>query len=266
MDMKKILLFWVMMLPLCVVCGQSSAVAEKVSETVYKIEVNKSVNVVAVIDGDGVLLYDTGYKGRGEAIEAAVKTFTQLPVKAVYNTHHHSDHTGSNAYFAERGVKIYATQKTIDKLQAADKMELWSLGENMNEWSDAHSGSDVTLYMNDEKVAVVGDMLFEERFPYIDTDAGGDVTVYLETQGEIISSLPADVKIIGGHGRVYTLEEYEALNSLLWETYDKVKELVMADESLEAIKKADPLVDYAHLEWGLVNKDKWVEIIYSSLR
>ena len=266
MNMKKILFFWVMMFPFYLASGQNSAVAEKVSQSVYKIVVNQTVNVVAVIDGDGVVLYDTGYNGAGEEIEAAVKTFTQLPIKTIYNTHHHGDHTGSNAYFAERGVKIYATQKTAAKLQSSGKIELWQLGDNMKEWSDAHSGSDVTVYMVEEKIAIVGDMLFEERFPYIDVASGGDVTVYLETQGEIISSLPDDVKIIGGHGRIYTLEEYETLNGLLWETYDKVKELVMADESLDAIKKANPLGDYAHLEWGLVNKDKWIEIIYSSLR
>lgn len=264
MKIKSLIL--ALLAPICLVCQENSAVAEKVTDHIYRIEVKGSVNVVAVIESDGVLLYDTGYKESGEAIENAVKGFISLPIKAVYNTHYHGDHTGSNDYFISRGVKVYAVGKTLERLGDGQKGELWTLGEGMTEYAESHSGSDVVVYMADEKVAIVGDMLFEERFPYIDTAAGGDITVYLETQGEIISSLPADVKIIGGHGRVYSLEEYEALNSLLWETYDKVKELVMADESLDAIKAADPLAGYEKLQWHLVNKDKWVEIIYSSLR
>lgn len=254
------------MTPLMMWGQKATATAEKVTDNVYRIIVNGSVNITAVMGADAVTLYDAGYKGAEEKVDSVLRSITTLPVTRLFSTHHHPDHTGGNAYFKNKGVELYALPYVLERMEDDGKGSEWITTADEKEWQNTHTGSDVTVYLPQEKVLVAGDLLFEERFPYIDVDSGGDVTVYLETQGEIISSMPSDVKIIGGHGKVYTLTEYEELNSLLWETYDKVKELVMADESLDAIKKADPLSDYGHLEWKLVNKDKWVEIIYHSLR
>lgn len=41
----------------------------------------------------------------------------------------------------------------------------------------------------------------------------------------------------------------------------------MADESLENIKAAKRnLADYSKYDWDFVNQDKWIELVYNSIR
>src|SRR5579863_9366287 len=70
----------------------------KVKDDLYEIE-GDGGNVAVYITSEGVILVDDKFEYDYNDIVAKVKSVTSLPIRYVLNTHHHGDHTGSNARF-----------------------------------------------------------------------------------------------------------------------------------------------------------------------
>ena len=70
-------------------------------------------NSVIRVTPEGLILIDT--KNPGAEIAAAlveqIKTISNLPVKYVFNTHHHPDHTGNNQTFVTQGAMVVGLEK-----------------------------------------------------------------------------------------------------------------------------------------------------------
>ena len=73
---------------------------EKVTDDLYVI-IGNGGNVAVLVTNEGVVLVDDKFEEDYAAIIAQVKTVTPQPVKYVFNTHHHSDHSGGNTRFIE---------------------------------------------------------------------------------------------------------------------------------------------------------------------
>ena len=77
-----------------------------------------SVNVGFVIGPRGVVVIDTGpHRRYGEALRAAIRRITPLPIRLVINTHAHSENVLGNASFARHRVPILATERTRDLMR-----------------------------------------------------------------------------------------------------------------------------------------------------
>ena len=59
---------------------------------------------------DGVLMVDAQNRQVVEKTLAAIRSFTDAPIKVLVNSHIHSDHTGANAFFAKQGALIFAQE------------------------------------------------------------------------------------------------------------------------------------------------------------
>src|SRR6202043_1339789 len=70
----------------------------KVKDDLYEIE-GDGGNVAVYITNEGVILVDDKFEYDYNDIVDKVKSITNQPIKYVLNTHHHGDHTGSNAKF-----------------------------------------------------------------------------------------------------------------------------------------------------------------------
>src|SRR5712672_515967 len=68
----------------------------KVADDLFMIE-GSGGNVAIYTTDEGAILVDDKFDQNFDEIMANVKKVTPLPVKYVINTHHHGDHTGSNA-------------------------------------------------------------------------------------------------------------------------------------------------------------------------
>ena len=83
--------------------GQVAAKQEliKIKDDLYVIH-NDFVpgNTTALITNQGVVLVDDKFEIDFPNIVSEVKKLTNQPIKYVINTHHHGDHSGSNAKMA----------------------------------------------------------------------------------------------------------------------------------------------------------------------
>jgi glyoxylase-like metal-dependent hydrolase (beta-lactamase superfamily II) len=63
---------------------------------------------MALFGPDGVLMVDTENRQVAEKTLAAIRSFTDGPIKVLVNTHVHPDHTGANAFFVKQGALLFA--------------------------------------------------------------------------------------------------------------------------------------------------------------
>ncbi len=77
----------------------------KIKKDLYEIE-GGGGNVLAYVTGEGVILVDDKNPGDPfhDAIVAQLKTVTDEPVKYIFNTHYHEDHTGTNVKFPDAQI------------------------------------------------------------------------------------------------------------------------------------------------------------------
>lgn len=268
MKMKKILLL-LSLSPFSLFAQKNTAVGEQVAPGIHKIIINNNVNATVIVSPDkGLMLIDTGFEGTGAVLDSAIKSISKLPIKGIINTHCHGDHVGGNAYFVNNGVKMVAsTEFTQSKVEGVGKPNVrLTQAADIRIFDGGHTEKDIVLVYPNEKVVVVADYLFADRFPFVDIENGGNVLRYLDNQSKIIEAFPSDYKVIGGHGRVYTMAEYKKLNEDLQETVAMINSMIMADDALEDIKAAKPLAGWAKFDWDFVNQDKWIELIYNSIR
>lgn len=171
---------------------------------------------VAVIDTGGSV-------ATGRALRDAIASRTRLPIGYVINTHVHVDHVlgnaafrdakpafvgaatlpaaidASRAYFVEHygadlgGGEIIGPGTTVATTRTLD---LGNRTLTLRAWPKAHTGSDLTVTVEDANVLFAGDLLFVGRVPALD----GSVIGWRETIDELVSSHAK--LVVPGHGPV----------------------------------------------------------------
>jgi cyclase len=72
-------------------------------------------DVAVLVTPEGVVLVDDKYAENASDVLNMVKSITPLPIKYVFNTHHHTDHAGGDAFFSiteRRSSRIAMCAKT----------------------------------------------------------------------------------------------------------------------------------------------------------
>ena len=82
---------------------------------------------------------------------------------------------------------------------------------------------------------------------------------------EIIPKLPADVKIIPGHGAISTVADLKAYHRMLTETTAIVREKMKAKKTLAEIKAEGLPAEWKEWGSGFIKTDVWLETIHRSL-
>jgi hypothetical protein len=95
-------------------------------------------------------------------------------------------------------------------------------------------------------------------FPFVDFNSGGNVSGYIKTIATVLEKIPADAKIIPGHGKLGTVEDMKKYHTMLNETVAFVQKQIADGKSLEDIKTAGLPEKYK----GYGNAGRWIEAIH----
>ncbi len=189
-------------------------------------------NAGIVIGDDGVLVIDPFHnEALGNLLLSEVAKLTNLPVKYVLNTHYHFDHTGGNKAIKAQEIPIIGRgtiredmltknqesdpTPAVPNLIINDDSNIW-LGDRviaLEEVAGHSSGTDVIAYIPDAQVLFAGDILFNQKFPYI---ADGNILEWEKTLDYLIAKYP-DATIIPGHGEIGDRFSLESLKGYLYE-------------------------------------------------
>ncbi len=231
---------------------------------------------------------DDQFAPLAEKIRKAVQDLKPGNIRFILNTHWHGDHTGGNRVFGKESTiiahenvrkRLMTEQRRGSRVTPPAPKEAWPVitfdrsvsihfnGEEIKvmHYPKGHTDGDAVIYFTQSNVVHMGDDFFAGRFPFVDLDSGGDVEGLARNIGQIIEALPADVKIIPGHGPISTLEDLKKYHVMLQETIAHVKKQVEAGKNLAAVKAAGVPEAYADWGWSFISAERWLEIVYRSL-
>lgn len=214
-------------------------------------------NAGIIIGSDGVLIIDPFQnEALGNLLLLEVKNLTDLPVKYVVNTHFHFDHTGGNKAIKNQAIPIvgrgtiredmlnknleYDPNPIPPDVIVTDDSKIW-FGDRVVELKavEGHSGgTDIIAYVPDAKVIFAGDILFNQKFPYI---ADGSIKKWQRTLW-YLSRKYRDNTFVPGHGQVTDQTAVLALKNYL----DQLEAMAVEWKKLglseaEAIKSAETI-------------------------
>ena len=237
-------------------------------------------NIGVSVGSDGILIVDDQFAPLAEKIEAALQKLNPGKLKFVLNTHHHGDHTGGNANFGAKDATIIA-QSNVRKRLASDansKKEALPVitfdqsasvhfnGEEIKllHHGPGHTDGDSVIHFTGANVVHMGDLFFNGAFPFVDLKSGGSIDGYIKTVATVLEKIPADAKVIPGHGKLGTVEDLKTFHAMLVETTGLVKKDIAAGKSLADLKAAglpEKFKDYGN---GFIKTDLWIETIFNS--
>ena len=267
----------------------------KVSGNIYMLE-GEGGNIAASVGEDGIVIVDDQYAPLAEKIQAALKGLgiTDKPVRFVINTHYHGDHTGGNAPFSTVGSTVIAQDNVRKRLETggaagnggslkmdvkpADKAALPVItfehdvtvhlnGEDIRalHFPAGHTDGDAVIFFPKNNVVHMGDDFVRYGFPFIDVMSGGSVQGMIAAMEKVSSQLPADVKVIPGHGEVSNLDDVRAYVKMLKETSGAVQKAIDKKETVEQMKQEKILEPWKKWSGGFIDQDKFIETLYNSL-
>jgi cyclase len=245
---------------------------EKVKENLYVITGSGAENQAAFSGGNtavlvsdaGVTIVDTKLPGWGPTILERIKTFTNKPVTTIINTHTHSDHTGSNAFFGPSVERIVqentrTNMARMDEFKGAnaaflpkrtykDKLTIGTGHDQIDLYyfGRGHTNGDTFVVFPALRTMHVGDMFAWRALPYIDVDNGGSALAHPQTLAAALGSIKNVDTVIGGHIPIATWNE-------LKEYAEFSRDFA---EWAQAERKAGKTVDQAAAEYKVPAKFK----------
>ncbi|MEO6726192.1 MAG: MBL fold metallo-hydrolase [Blastocatellia bacterium] len=261
--------------------------ATKVAGNIYMLE-GSGGNIGVSVGPDGILIVDDQYAPLADKIKAALKQLGDGKLKFVINTHWHGDHTGSNSIFGMDSTiiahdnvrkRLNSTNTVMGQTsQPAPKLALpiitfdQSLSVHFNgeeikaiHYPNGHTDGDGVIFFTGANVVHMGDDFFSGMFPFVDLDSGGSVEGLIKNVANVIAKLPADVKIIPGHGPLSTVDDLKKFHQMLVETSDVVRNQIKAGKKLEEVKAAGLPAKWDSWGKGFMKTPNWIEIVFKSL-
>lgn len=264
----------------------------KVAGNIYMLQ-GAGGNVGASVGEDGIVIVDDQYTPLAEKIQAALKGITDKPVRFIINTHYHGDHTGGNAYFqkqapiiahdnvrkrletggpAGNGGSVHMDNKPVAKealpiITFDHDVTVHLNGEDIRAlyFPAGHTDGDSVIFFPKSNVVHMGDDFVTYGFPFIDIDSGGSINGMIDGVEKVIAQVPADVKIIPGHGPVSSLDDVRSYLKMLKETRDVVQSALNQGRSLDQMKQAKLLDPWKKFSGDFINEDTFLETLYNSL-
>jgi cyclase len=267
----------------------------KVSGNIYMLE-GQGGNIAASVGEDGIVIVDDQFAPLADKIQAALKNIgvTEKPVRFVINTHYHGDHTGGNVPFSDTGSTVIAQDNVRKRLEAggvagnggsikmdnkpAPKAALPIItfehdvtvhlnGEDIRalHFPSGHTDGDSIIFFPKNNVVHMGDDFVRYGFPFIDVSSGGSVQGMMDAMEKASAQLPADVKVIPGHGALSNLDDVRAFTKMLKETSAVVQKAIDEKKTPEQMKKDKILAPWSKWSGDFVNEDAFIETLYNSL-
>ncbi len=267
----------------------------KVSGNIYMLE-GAGGNIAASVGEDGIVIVDDQFAPLADKIQAALKELkiTDKPVRFVINTHYHGDHTGGNEPFNNAGSTVIAHDNVRKRLETggtagnggsikmdvnpAPKAALPIItfehdvtvhlnGEDIRalHFPSGHTDGDSIIFFPKNNVVHMGDDFVRYGFPFIDVASGGSVQGMIDAMEKATAQLPADVKVIPGHGALSNLDDVRAFTKMLRETTAVVQKALRDHKTPDQMKQEKILALLDKFSGQFVNTDAFIETLYNSL-
>jgi cyclase len=233
-------------------------------------------NILALSQTEGLLLVNGSSPERsGDLTKFLADQFKDQPVKVVFNTDWHFEHTGSNEAFRKAGTKIIAHENT--KLWiGADFYSDWekrrykprpadafpnetfytngkmTFGAERIEYgymAQAHTDGDIYVFFPNQNILVAGDVLSVGQYPILDYVTGGWIGGLQNANQALLKLVTADTRIIPGSGPVQTRADLQAQADMCNAMRDRLVKLMRQGMGPQDMIAAAPSKEF-DAKWG----------------
>lgn len=252
--------------------------SQNVSDNVYMLT-GAGGNIGASVGADGTLIIDDQFAPLAERILAALDHIDGAAPKLILNTHFHGDHTGSNPFFGRTGT-IIAHDNVRARLLSqddfpdsglpvvtfADEVSVHFNGDTVRviHLPAGHTDGDSIVWFETANVLHMGDLLFKGAFPFIDIASGGSVAGVIDNLSRVLEMVPADIRIIPGHGPLAQPDDIRATLEMIRETRATVMDALGRDMSVDDIVARGLDTRWASWGTGFINEERWIRILAAS--
>jgi cyclase len=234
-------------------------------------------NVVVATAPDGALMVDGGSRERSAELLKLIDSHTGgRPIKTLFNTHWHWDHTGSNEALAERGATIIAHENT----------KLWLSTEVFSKWENrsylpfparalpnqtffhgskeisfggqrieygylpqAHTDGDIYVSFPAENVLVAGDVVSGGRYPIVDYSTTGWLGGMVNGLKTLIGKCDADTRVVPGTGPVRSKADLESQLDMCFTVLSRISQSYYKGETWDELVASRPTREF-DAQWG----------------
>ena len=248
-------------------------------------------NVVVLQGSSGKMVVDGFVQPVWPKLKAELDAIDGSPIQWMIDTHWHFDHADNNANFRNAGATIIAHDNTKKRLMEAHDLlgmhfdpapsaalptKTFPSGLTLNAGVEqvrldrvapAHTDTDIFVHFPKANVLHMGDVFFNGFYPFIDASTGGHINGMIDGAHKALTIVTAQTKIVPGHGPVGNRATLEAYAHMLTTIRDKVRTLKASGKSLADVQAAKPSAEFDEA-WGkgMMNADRFVEIVYNTLR
>jgi cyclase len=261
--------------------------ATKVAGTVYMIT-GAGGNIGVSAGADGLVMIDDQFAPLAPKIEAALKSIVDQPLRFLINTHYHGDHVGGNEHFGAKttivahenvrkrlasGGKVWgndvppAPKTALPIVTFNDSLTLHLNGEDVRavHMPHGHTDGDAVIWFTQSNVVHMGDNFFNGNFPVVDLDNGGSIQGMIDNIGKVLAVVPADAKIIPGHGPLSDKAGLTKFRDVLVATRAAVAKAAAAGKTVEQMKSEKVLAEWDSWGQGFIKTDLWIEMLNRDL-
>ncbi|MBA2378907.1 MAG: MBL fold metallo-hydrolase [Blastocatellia bacterium] len=258
----------------------------KITDNVYMLQ-GRGGNIGVLTGPEGLLIVDDDYRTVSEKLSTALKELGSPTPRFILNTHWHGDHTEGNNVFGKTGTIIAhdnVRKRLIDPpmifgsrpapypafalpiLTYAESITIHLNGEEIKvvHYPSGHTDGDSIIFFKKANVVHLGDDFFVGRFPFVDLASGGNVQGLINNVAALIQTIPADAKLIPGHGPLASLSDLKEYHSLVVESAKIVQDGMKAGKTIDEIKSAGFPEKFKEAGSGFIKTDMWIEIVYQS--
>jgi len=234
-------------------------------------------NVAVLVTDAGVLIVDNKFEYSYPNIMEQLRKVTDQPIRYVLNTHHHSDHAGSNAGFmreapvlAHRNVRanmLRNGQASAPEILYDDSATVVLGGQEINAYhfGRGHTNGDSVIHFPALGTVHTGDLfVWGDRLdgstlaPFIDYENGGSAAAWTATLDALLQ-LDFDT-VIPGHGPILRKVDIRIFRSKFDQLLTRIQVLIGNGVTRDAIVSE---LDIRDLEWPL--PPSRIESIYDEL-
>jgi cyclase len=259
-----------------------------VSRNVYMLT-GAGGNIGLAVGDDAVFVVDDQFAPLTPKILAAIATVTSKPVRFVFNTHWHFDHTGGNENMGRAGGLIVAHENVRARMSSdqfieaigrrepaapAGALPVVTFTEGMTFHINgdslvvthvprAHTDGDAIVFFTKANVVHTGDTFLSAGLPFVDLSSGGSIQGVIAVAERVHAMTNDRTRIIPGHGPVADRARVKAFRDMLVVLRDRMRTEIAAGRSVEQVLAARITADYAK-EWP-GGHERFVRLLYQEL-
>lgn len=221
-------------------------------------------------DGDTKVIIDTQFPDSAKNMLEQLKLAKPQRINYLFNTHNHNDHTMGNFYLKDFTDNIIAhencprlqekqNKENLEKVVTAnltfkEQLDISLPKEKIKalHFGQAHTGSDIIIHFENANVVHLGDLVFNNVYPYIDNFSECSVENWIIVLEKAAKYFDKDTIFIFGHA-----DKTEALTGKVEDVlrqryyfeklYLTVSKMIKDGKSLEQIENSESLPAFKNL-------------------